>query len=55
MTWLYWIVLLFSALTLYFVGAEYRQERFSKRAFVLVGIMETIVLIITVILLMGSL
>lgn len=31
MTWLYFIILVFSALTLYFVYGDYKKERFSKR------------------------
>ena len=32
MTWLYLIVMIFSALTLYFTYGEYKQNRFSKKA-----------------------
>ena len=39
MTWLYLIVMIFSALTLYFTYREYKKNRFSKRAFTLVSIM----------------
>lgn len=51
MTWLYLIVLIFSALTLYFTYGEYRQNRFSKKAFTLVSIMETVVMVATAIIL----
>lgn len=55
MIWLYLIILIFSALTLYFVYGDYKKERFSKKAFILVGIMETVVLIITAVLMIKSL
>ena len=51
MTWLYLIVLIFSSLTLYFTYGEYRQNRFSKKAFTLVSIMETVVMVATAIIL----
>lgn len=54
MTWLYLIVLIFSALTLYFTYVEYKKEHFSKKAFILASIMEAVVLIITAILLIKS-
>ena len=47
MTWIYLIVMIFSALTLYFTYGEYKQNRFSKRAFTLVSIMEVVVIIAT--------
>ena len=47
MTWLYLIVLIFSALSWYFTYGEYKQKRFSKRTFALVSIMEAVVLIVT--------
>uniref|UniRef100_UPI004055BA02 hypothetical protein n=1 Tax=Agathobacter sp. TaxID=2021311 RepID=UPI004055BA02 len=54
MTWLYLIVLIFSALTLYFTYGEYKKERFSKKTFILASIMEAVALIITAILLIKS-
>ena len=33
MTWLYLVVMIFSALTLYFTYGEYKQNRFSKKAY----------------------
>lgn len=44
MTWLYVIVLVFSILTLCFTCGAYKHNRFSKRAFSLVGIMEAVVI-----------
>ena len=56
MTWLYLIVMVFSALTLYFTYREYAQSRFSKKAFTLVGILlEAVVIIATAIMLTMSL
>lgn len=54
MTWLYLIILVFSALTLYFVYGDYKKERFSKKAFTLVGVMETVIIIITAVLLINA-
>lgn len=55
MTWLYLIVMIFSALTLYFIYGEYNKNRFSKRAFTLVSIMELVVIIATAVMLIISL
>ena len=55
MTWLYLIVMIFSALTLYFIYGEYKKSRFSKRAFTLVSIMEVVVIIATAVMLIISL
>lgn len=54
MTWLYLVVMIFSALTLYFTYGESKQNRFSKKAFTLVGVMETVVIIITAVLLIKA-
>lgn len=54
MTWLYLIILIFSAMTLYFVYGDYKKNRFSKKAFMLVGIMEFIVIIISFFLIIKS-
>lgn len=54
MSWLYLIILMFSALTLCLVYEDYRKKQFSKRAFNIVSIMESIVIIITAILLIKS-
>ena len=54
MTWLYLIVLIFSAITVYFIYCEYKQKRFSKKAFILVSIMETVVIVATVFMLIIS-
>jgi len=51
MTWLYLVVVVFSALTLYFTYGEYKQNRFSKKAFTLVSIMEVVVIVATAVML----
>ena len=55
MTWLYLVVMVFSALTLYFTYGEYKQNKFSKRAFTLVSILEAVVIIATAVMLIMSL
>ena len=55
MTWLYLIVMVFSALTMYFTYREYAQNRFSKKAFTLVSILKAVVIIATAIMLTMSL
>ena len=55
MTWLYLIVMIFSALTIYFIYGDYKKNRFSKRAFTLVSIMEVVVIIATAVMLIISL
>ena len=55
MTWLYLIVMIFSALTLYFNYGEYKQNKFSKRALIIVSIMEGVVIISTIVMLIMSL
>ena len=47
MTCLCWSVMLFSALTLHFVYEEYRQNRFPKKAFILVSVLEAAAMIAT--------
>ena len=54
MTWLYLVVIIFSALTLYFAYGEYKQNRFSKKAFTLVSIMEAVVIVATAVMLILS-
>ena len=54
MTWLYLVVIIFSTLTLYFTYGEYKQNRFSKKAFTLVSIMEAVVIVATAIMLIMS-
>ena len=54
MTWLYLIILIFSAMTLYFVYGDYKKDSFSKKAFTLVSAMETVVIIICIILIIKS-
>ena len=55
MTWLYLIVIIFSALTLYFTYGEYKQNKFSRKSFTLVGIMEAVVIVATAVMLIMSL
>ena len=55
MTWLYLVVIIFSALTLYFAYGEYKQNRFSKKAFTLVSIMEAVAIVATAVMLIMSL
>ncbi len=55
MTWLYLVVIIFSALTLYFTYEEYKQNRFSKKAFTLVNILEVVVIVATAVMLIMSL
>ena len=55
MNWLYLVFMIFYALTLYFNYGEYKQNRFSKRAFTLVSILETVVIIATAVMLIMSL
>lgn len=54
MTWLYLIVMIFSALTLYFTYGEYKQSRFSKNTFTLVSIMEAVVIVASAVMLIMS-
>jgi hypothetical protein len=54
MTWLYLIIIVFSALTLYFVYGDYRKKQFSQKAFTIVSIMEMVVIIISAALLIKS-
>ena len=54
MTWLYLVVMIFSALTLYFTYGEYKQNRFSKKVFTLVSIMEAVVIVATAVMLILS-
>lgn len=55
MTWLYLVVIIFSALTLYFTYGEYKQNRFSKKAFTLVSIMEAVAIVATAVMLIIAL
>ena len=55
MTWLYLVVMIFSALTLYLTYGEYKQNRFPKKAFTLVSIMEVVVIVATAVMLIMSL
>ena len=55
MTWLYLVVIIFSALTLYFTYGEYKQNRFSQKAFTLVSIMEAVAIAATAVMLIMSL
>ena len=55
MTWLYLVVMIFSALTLYFTFGEYKQNRFSKKVFTLDSIMVAVVIVATAVMLIMSL
>ena len=55
MTWLYLVIIVFSTLTLYYIYGEYKQNRFSKKAFTLVSIMEAVVIVATTVMLIMSL
>lgn len=55
MAWLYLMVIIFSALTLYFTYGEYKQNKFSKKAFTLVSIMEAVAIVATAVMLIMSL
>ena len=54
MTWLYLVILIFSAMTLYFVYGDYKKSRFSKKAFTIVSMMEAVVIIISIALIIKS-
>lgn len=54
MTWLYLVVMIFSALTLYFAYGEYKQNKFSKKALALVSIMEAVVIVAIAVMLIMS-
>lgn len=54
MTWLYLIIVVFSALTLHLVYGDYRKKQFPKKAFISVGILEVVVIIISAALLIKS-
>ena len=54
MTWLYLVIIVFSTLTLYYIYEEYKQNRFSKRAFTLVSILEAVVIVATAVMLIMS-
>ena len=49
MFFLYLIALLFSVLTLYFSYIDYKRNRFSKKLFVFITVVEIIVIIISMI------
>lgn len=53
MTGLYWIVFIFSALTLCFTYEEYKQGRVPKKALILVSIMEAVVMAAAIILIIA--
>ena len=54
MIWLYLTAIIFSALTIYFTYGEYKKNKFSRMAFILVSIMETVVIIATIVSLIMS-
>ena len=55
MLWMYLLILVFSHLTLYFVYEEYKKSRFPKKAFTLVAVLESVVCILSVIMILQSL
>lgn len=55
MIWLYLLVVVFSALTLYFVYEEHRKTRFPEKTFAAVCVLEAAVIIISAALLIKSL
>ena len=55
MIWLHLIVFIFSALTLFYTYSGYKQKQFSKKAFVIICFLETVVILTTSILLILSL
>jgi len=54
MTGLYLIVILFSVLSVCFIYNEYKQNRFSQKAFIFVSVMETVAIVITAVMLLMS-
>lgn len=54
MTWLYLIVIVFAALTLYFVYVEFKQKPFLKKAFAIISILESVVIIANAVFLVMS-
>ena len=55
MPWLCFAVILFSALTLYFSYGEYKKNKFSKKTFTAICIMEVVVIVTNAVLLIGAL
>ncbi len=55
MTWLYLIILIFSALTICFMNKGYQQQLISKKAFAFVSVMEVATMVIFFALLVNSL
>lgn len=47
MGWLYFIILIFSVVTMVLTYLEYRNERFSQKAFIAIEVVEAVVLIAT--------
>ncbi|MBQ4101168.1 MAG: hypothetical protein IJC83_06455 [Oscillospiraceae bacterium] len=54
MPYLYILVLVFSALTLYFTYAEYKKEKILKNRFILISVLYAVVIIATTILFIMS-
>lgn len=54
MMWLYLIILIFSLLTLHYIYNEYKQEKISKKSFILISCMEILVVVTTIILLIET-
>ncbi len=55
MTWLYFVVIIFSALTVYFVHGAYQRGCFSEKIYTFVSIMEAIVIVAAAVMLIRSL
>ena len=47
MVWLHLVVIIFSALTLYFTYGDYKQNKLPNKTFILICIMEVVVIIVT--------
>lgn len=47
MTWIYLIVLLFSALTIFFVCGDYKKGKFSKIEFIIITILLCAVIVVS--------
>ena len=55
MTWVYLIILVFAALTLYFLYHDCRKNKIPKNAFILVSVLEMAAMIVLAVLLIRSL
>ena len=55
MTVLYLLLAVFALLTIYFIYGDYKKGTFSKKAFILVVVLETVVAIVSILLFIFSL